>query len=196
MPWIEPVTLAGERVWLAPTEPGDAEGVAAAIRDGELWRLWYAAVPRPEQVPAEIDRRLGLQADGAMLPITTRLADTGRIIGLTSYLNLDEDNRRVEIGATFHAASTHGTGVNAESKLLLLGHAFEELGCIAVELRTHHLNRRARAAIEALGARLDGVLRHHRVLPDGSLRDTAVYSITAAEWPAVRNELRRRLGQD
>lgn len=187
------MTLTGDLVRLEPTSPADAAGIAAAASDGELWNLWYTSVPRPEDVAAEIERRLELQVAGSMLPFTTRLAGTNQVIGLTSYMNIDPDAHRLEIGSTWNAASAQRTGTNTESKLLLLGHAFDVLDCIAVEFRTHWLNRQSRAAIERLGARLDGILRHHTRMRDGSLRDTAVYSITAPEWPAVRNELRRRL---
>lgn len=164
-----------------------------AAEDGELWNLWYTSVPRPEGMAAEIERRLALQAAGAMLPFTARRNDTGAAVGMTTFMNIDAANRRVEIGSTWNARSSHRTGTNTESKLLLLSHAFEKLDCIAVEFRTHWMNQQSRAAILRLGAKQDGVLRSHSIARDGTLRDTVVFSIIAMEWPAVRSELRRRL---
>jgi RimJ/RimL family protein N-acetyltransferase len=128
-----------------------------------------------------------------MLPFTTRRKDSGAILGMTTFMNADPVNRRVEIGSTWNARSAQRTGTNTESKLLLLGHAFETLRCIAVEFRTHWLNQQSRAAIAHLGAKQDGVLRSHSLASDGTLRDTVVYSVIAIEWPAIRSELRRRL---
>ena len=159
------------------------------MRDGELWTLWYTSVPPPERMAGEIERRLGLRERGSMLPFTV-LDAAGRIVGMTTYMNIDAQHRRVEIGSTWTAASAQRTGLNTECKLLLLQHAFEALDCIAVEFRTHRLNTRSRRAIERLGAQLDGILRAHQRTADGSLRDTAVYSIVAAEWPTVRAHLR------
>jgi RimJ/RimL family protein N-acetyltransferase len=142
---------------------------------------------------AEIDRRVGLREAGTMLPFTVRVNDTGRIVGMTTYMNVDAANRRVEIGSTWTAQSAQRTATNTESKLLLLAHAFINLECIAVEFRTHWMNLQSRAAISRLGAKQDGVLRSHNIMADGSLRDTVVFSIIQSEWPGVRNELRRRL---
>ncbi|GAA5158051.1 GNAT family N-acetyltransferase [Ornithinimicrobium tianjinense] len=194
MPYAEPVTLTGDLVTLTPLSPQDHDGLVAAAGDGDLWGLTYTSVPRPEAMAAEIERRLGLLREGRMVPFTVRRSATGEPVGMTTLMNLDEPNRRLEIGSTWLARSAQGTGVNAEAKLLMLAHAFETLGCHAVELRTHWLNRQSRAAIERLGAKLDGILRQHMVMPDGSVRDTCVYSVVAAEWPAVRGELQRRLG--
>jgi RimJ/RimL family protein N-acetyltransferase len=188
MAWLQPTPLAGAHARLEPLSQAHAEGLRAATRDGELWKLWYTAVPAPEGMAAEIDRRLGLQAAGAMLPWTVFDAD-GRIVGMTTYMNVDAAHRRVEIGSTWYAASAQRGALNTQCKRLLLGHAFEALGCIAVEFRTHRLNTQSRRAIERLGAQLDGILRAHQVSPNGTLRDTAVYSITAAEWPTVRAHL-------
>ena len=193
MPFLTPVTLTGDLVRLEPLGFGHHDGLVEAARDGQLWTLSYTSVPRPERMRAEIERRLGLQAAGSMLPFAALDARTGRVIGMTTYMNADAANRRVEIGSTWNARSAQRSGTNTQAKLLLLGHAFEALRCIAVEFRTHWLNRQSRAAIERLGAKLDGVLRQHQVMPDGTLRDTVVYSIVDSEWPAVRNELRRRL---
>ena len=158
------------------------------MRDGELWKLWYTSVPAPEAMAAEIERRLALQAAGSMLPFAV-LDAQGRVVGMTTYMNIDATHRRVEIGSTWYAQSTQRSALNTECKRMLLGHAFEALECIAVEFRTHRLNTQSRRAIERLGAQLDGVLRAHMRLPNGTLRDTAVYSITAEEWPTVKVHL-------
>jgi N-acetyltransferase len=188
MPWPDPVTLAGRHATLSPLSPDHAEGLRNASRDGELWTLWYTAVPSPEGMAAEIERRLALQAAGSMLPWTVFDA-AGRVVGMTTYMNIDAGNKRVEIGSTWYARSVQRSALNTECKRMLLAHAFEALDCIAVEFRTHRLNTQSRRAIERLGAQLDGVLRAHQRSPNGSLRDTAVYSITAAEWPTVRAHL-------
>lgn len=159
-----------------------------AVRDGELWNLWFTTIPRPEAMGTEIARRLSLQAKGSMLPFTV-FDHTGQIVGMTSYMNIDAVNQRLEIGSTWYAARAQRSALNTDAKRLLLSHAFEVLGCIAVEFRTHRLNTTSRRAIERLGAQLDGLLRAHQRSPDGSLRDTAVYSITAAEWPTVKAHL-------
>ncbi|RKW71360.1 GNAT family N-acetyltransferase [Galactobacter caseinivorans] len=196
MTTLQPVTLTGDLVRLEPLSLEHEEGLKEAVRDGELWRLWYTNIPAPEGMRAEIERRLGLQRSGSMIPFTTRAVRDERIIGMTSYMNIDHSIPRVEIGSTWNAKSAQGSGTNAESKLLLLTQAFEVWDCPAVEFRTSWQNQQSRAAIEKLGAKLDGVLRQHTRTRDGSLRDTCVYSIVAAEWPQVRSMLRFRLGQD
>lgn len=183
-----PCTLESTHVRLEPLTSSHLQGLIEATRDGELWRLWYTAVPSPEGMTAEIERRLGLQARGSMLPFTVFDA-AGRVAGMTTFMNIDAVHRRVEIGSTWYRASAQRTPLNTAAKRLLLAHAFEALGCIAVELRTHRLNQQSRRAIERLGAQLDGILRNHQRTADGSLRDTAVYSITQAEWPTVRAHL-------
>jgi RimJ/RimL family protein N-acetyltransferase len=190
-----PVPLSGERVALEPLSAAHAEGLRAVVAEGDLHRTWYTSIPAPERVDAEIERRLGLQRAGTMSPWAVRRLDTGAVCGATTYMNVQADVPRLEIGSTFYAPSAQRTGINAETKLLLLTRAFEDLRCIAVEFRTHWHNHRSRTAIARLGARQDGVLRSHQVLPDGSLRDTVVFSITAAEWPAVRADLRYRLAR-
>jgi RimJ/RimL family protein N-acetyltransferase len=186
--WPAPVELKGPHACLQPLSTQHHDALCEATRDGELWRLWYTAVPSPEGMAAEIQRRLGLQAAGSMLPFTV-LDTQGRVVGMTTYMNIDARNRRVEIGSTWTARSAQRSALNTQCKRLLLGHAFEALDCIAVEFRTHRLNLQSRRAIERLGAQLDGVLRAHMVAGDGTVRDTAVYSITAAEWPAVKSHL-------
>ena len=162
MIFTEPVTLTGDRVVLEPMQLSDHDGLVDAARDGELWNLWYTGVPRPEGMRAAIDGLLADQAAGTRVPFTARRRDTGRIIGVTTLMNMDAVNRRLEIGNTWNARSTQRTGTNAESKLLLLGHAFDQLDCIAVEFRTHWHNHQSRGAIARLGAKQDGVLRSHR----------------------------------
>lgn len=164
-------------------------GLAAAVRDGELWRLWYTSVPEPEKMNEEITRRLGLQEAGSMMPFTVIERATGRVVGMTTFMNMDAGNRRVEIGSTWYARSVQRTGLNTEAKWLLLTHAFERMMCIAVEFRTHLFNQESRRAIERLGAKLDGILRSHSIASNGTVRDTCVYSILASEWPAVRAHL-------
>lgn len=191
--FLQPVTLRGTLVTLSPLSHDHHEGLTAAARDGRLWELGYTVVPDPDGMKPEIARRLGLQAKGAMLPFTVLRNDTGTVIGMTTFMDPDPDSRRLEIGSTWLARSAQRTGMNTESKLLLLSHAFEQLRCIAVEFRTHWLNLQSREAIGRLGAKQDGVLRNHRRMPDGTLRDTVVFSIIASEWPAVRSALLYRL---
>ena len=195
MPWLEPVTLSGRHARLEPLLPEHEAQLAAATADGELWNLWYTTVPRADAVGTEIERRLGLQRAGSMLPFAVRELASGELVGMTTYMNVDASNRRVEIGSTWYAKRVQRSAVNTECKLMLLRHAFEKIECIAVELRTHFMNRQSRNAIERLGAKLDGVLRNHMLMPNGSMRDTAVYSITAAEWPAVRANLEWQLAR-
>ena len=192
---IEPIILTGHFVTLEPLSQEHHDGLVDAARDGDLWKLWYTSVPTPEGMAAEIDRRQGLQAAGSMLPFATRSNVTGKLIGMTTYMNIDAATPRLEIGSTWNAASAHGTGTNPDSKLLLLRHAFETLGCPAVEFRTHWMNQQSREAIARLGAKQDGVLRSHSRSQDGALRDTVVFSILEHEWPAVRNGLEFRVAK-
>lgn len=189
---LTPTTLAGAHTSLVPLSPDHAAALSDAVRDGELWRLWYTSVPSPEDMVGEIARRLALLAAGAMLPFTV-LDAVGVPVGMTTYMNVDAAQGRVEIGSTWYAARVQRTPLNTECKLLLLSHAFEKLGCIAVELRTHILNKQSRRAIERIGARLDGILRQHMRMPNGTLRDTCVYSIVDHEWPTVRAHLQWQL---
>jgi RimJ/RimL family protein N-acetyltransferase len=189
--WPAAVELSGPHARLLPLTAQHHDGLCDAVRDGELWKLWYTSVPSPDGMAAEIERRLGLPN---MRPFTV-LDAGGRIVGMTTYMHIDAVHRRVEIGSTWYARSAQRTPLNTQCKRLLLGHAFEALDCIAVEFRTHRLNLQSRRAIERLGAQLDGILRCHQRAADGSLRDTAVYSITAAEWPAVRNHLDAQLAR-
>jgi RimJ/RimL family protein N-acetyltransferase len=194
MPWLEPVTLSGPHAQLKPLSHDHVDGLTEAVKDGELWKLWYTSVPTPEGMGKEIDRRLGLQASGAMLPFTVFDAD-GRIAGMTTYMNVDTPNRRVEIGSTWYARRVQRSALNTQCKLLLLTHAFVKLDCIAVEFRTHFFNHQSRRGIERLGAKQDGILRSHQIAPNGTLRDTVVYSIIASEWPTVRAHLTYQLNE-
>lgn len=186
--WIEPLEMAGQHARLMPLSMDHEPALCEAVRDGELWKLWYTAVPSPDGMRAEIERRLRLQDQGLMVPFTVVNA-SGRVVGMTTYMNVEASHRRVEIGSTWCAQSTQRSALNTECKRMLLGHAFETLQCIAVEFRTHRLNMQSRRAIERLGAQLDGILRAHQIGHGGTLRDTAVYSITAAEWPLVKTHL-------
>jgi RimJ/RimL family protein N-acetyltransferase len=191
--FVEPVTLTGQRwVVLEPLAREHIPEIAAVAADGELGKLWFTHAPKAGAVDQWVDARLASQKPDAGLTFVVRSLD-GTLIGSSSYLNVDGPNRRLEIGATWYVSSARRSGVNSEAKLLMLGHAFDELGCVAVEFRTHFFNFTSRAAIERLGAKLDGVLRSHQVLADGSRRDTVVYSILDIEWPAVRNHLNARL---
>jgi RimJ/RimL family protein N-acetyltransferase len=189
------VTLRSPQVDLVPLDHRHGDDLIEAVNDGALWSLWYTSIPRPEAMRSEIDRRLGLQAEGSMLPFAVIDNASGRAVGMTTFMRADEVNRRVEIGFTWYRRSVQRTSLNTQCKRLLLTHAFEVLNCIAVEFRTHFFNHQSRAAIERLGAKLDGILRSHQINPNGSLRDTCVYSIIAGEWPAVRAHLDARLSR-
>lgn len=185
--WPAPVTLKGDHVLLAPLSHDHAERLKAAC--AEIPGLWYTSVPTPDGMDAEITRRLS-QPD--MQPFTVMTPD-GTPVGMTTFMNIDAANRRVEIGSTWYAKSVQRSGLNTEAKLLLLTHAFEDLDCIAVEFRTHFMNHASRNAIARLGAKQDGILRNHMISPDGSLRDTVCFSIIAGEWAAVKMNLKHRL---
>lgn len=186
--WATPVTLQGKVGSLVPLSHDHAADLAIASADGELHKLWYTTVPAPGDVPAEIDRRLSLCESGSMVPFAI-LDASGRAVGMTTYMNIDHSNHRLEIGSTWYRKSVQRTGLNTECKFLMLCHAFEMLDAIAVEFRTHVINSQSRRAIERLGARLDGILRRHMIMANGTIRDTAVYSITAADWPTTKAHL-------
>ena len=195
MPFLEPVTLRGTYARLEPLSPAHHDALVEAVQDGELWKLWYTSIaPKPEDMTKEIERRLGLLAAGTMLPFTVFDAD-GRISGMTTYLHVDAVNRRVEIGSTWYAKRVQRSALNTQCKRLLLAHAFEKLDCIAVEFRTHFFNHQSRRAIERLGAKQDGILRNHQIAPNGTLRDTVVYSILPGEWPTVKAHLTYQLDE-
>ncbi len=189
--WPTPVVLSGAHATLVPLSADHAADLAEASADGNLQQLWYTTIPAPDEVPAEITRRLSLSN---MCPFAI-LDPTGKAVGMTTYMNTDAANRRVEIGSTWLRSSAQRGPINTECKLMLLRHAFEALDCIAVEFRTHFMNRQSRRAIERLGAKFDGVLRNHMIMANGSLRDTAIYSICQHEWPAARAGLELKLSQ-
>lgn len=187
--WPPTVSLEGRHAALVPLAAEHEPDLVEAVRDGALHRLWFTTVPAPDAVGNEIERRLNLRRAGSMLPFAVLTPDR-KAVGMTTYMNIDAANRRVEIGSTWYRKSVQRSPLNTECKLMLLTHAFEALDCIAVEFRTHVMNLQSRRAIERLGAKPDGVLRAHAILPNGTIRDTAVYSITAPEWPTLKANLR------
>ena len=193
---LQAVTLQGQHARLEPLHLDHAAALSDAVQDGELWRLWYTAIPTPAAMNSEVQRRLDLQASGSMLPFAVIHLPDERMTGMTTYMHIDRSNRRLEIGSTWYRQSLQRTALNTECKRMLLGHAFEELDCVAVEFRTHWHNTASRRGIERLGAKLDGVLRSHQITANGSLRDTCVYSIVASEWPAVKSHLDHALRAD
>ena len=195
MTWLQPVTLRGSRATLEPLAHSHGDDLIEAVKDGELWRLWYTTIPEPEKMGAEIDRRLALQAKGSMLPFAVIDNLSRKAVGMTTYMNVEPAHRRVEIGSTWYRRSVQRTDLNTHCKLMLLTHAFETLDCIAVEFRTHFFNQQSRRGIERLGAKLDGILRNHQLATNGTLRDTCAYSIIAAEWPTVKAHLTYQLAK-
>ena len=189
MAFIEPVTLEGRHATLEPLARKHEADLKRAAADGELWRLWYTSVPAPDKTRSYIDAALSMREDLGAMPFGVRDNASGEIVGCTRYFNVDAGNRRLEIGHTWYARRAQRTAINTECKLLLLTHAFEKLACIAVEFRTHWFNHASREAIARLGAKQDGVLRNHQILPDGSYRDTVAFSIIESEWPAVKRHL-------
>ncbi|MEY2699138.1 MAG: putative ribosomal N-acetyltransferase YdaF [Actinomycetota bacterium] len=189
----ETPVLEGDYVRLEPLSHERASELSEATEDGKLYDLWYTPIPSPAGMKAEIDRRLGLYEAGTMMPFATIDVATNKAIGMTTLMNIKLENLKVEIGSTWMANSYQGTAINPEAKLLMLSYAFDVLGCNAVELRTHEKNAQSRAAIEKLGAKLDGLLRNDMIMPNGTIRNTVVYSITTDEWPAVHDGLVARL---
>jgi len=185
--------LENRLVRLEPLALSHLAELRAAVAEGELWRTWYTRIPSPEEMPDEIRLRLARHAAGEIAPWAVVDRRRSVAVGMTTYLHLDPGNRRLEIGSTWLGKAAQGTGVNPAAKLLLLERAFEELGCIAVEFRTHWHNHQSRQAIARLGAKQDGVLRNHVVWTDGTLRDTVVFSIIDSEWPTVRTALTHRI---
>jgi RimJ/RimL family protein N-acetyltransferase len=192
---LDPAILENSVVRLEPLGPEHRDGLAAAVADGELWKLWFTTVPPPDGMADYIETALQGHRDGHMLPWAVLEAGTGQIIGSTRYHDVVSAINRVEIGYTWYAASHQRTSINTATKLLLLEHAFDRLGCGVVGLRTDGYNFRSQRAIEALGAKKDGVIRHHGIRKDGSARDTVMYSILAAEWQDVRRHLELRLSR-
>jgi len=192
---VHPAALEGHRIRLEPLSAEHHDGLVAAASDGRLWELWFTSVPAPDGMAKYIADALQGRRDGDMLPWAVRDLATGDLIGSTRYHDIVQAIDRVEIGYTWYSASRQRTHVNTTCKLLLLGHAFDTLGCQVVGLRTDNFNFRSQRAIEALGAKKDGVLRHHRARHDGSVRDTVMYTILVAEWPDVRRHLEARLAR-
>ncbi len=192
---IHPVTLESYGIRLEPLADAHQGELVSAATDGKLWELWFTAVPEPEQMQANITSALASQADGQLLPFAVRELMSGTIIGSTSYHDIAAEIDRVEIGYTWYARRWQRSHVNTSCKLLLLSHAFDTLGCKVVGLRTDRFNFVSQRAIEALGAKKDGILRHHRARRDGTVRDTVMYSILAPEWPAVKRHLEFRLAR-
>jgi RimJ/RimL family protein N-acetyltransferase len=195
MSWLERIVLKGEIVTLEPLAPDHIEPLRCAVRDGEFWKLWFANVPSPGQMENYVTSALQ-NAEKGNIAFAVRLNATDGIVGTTRFYNVDETNRRPMLGYTWYAKSVCKTGVNTESKLLLLQHVFEKKNAIAVEFRTHFFNQVSRASIERLGAKQDGILRNHQIMRDGSIRDTVVYSILQHEWPAVKNNLLDKLSSN
>jgi RimJ/RimL family protein N-acetyltransferase len=190
---VAPVTLEGHGVRLEPLGAGHVDDLVAATTDGRLWELWFTSVPEPGGVGRYVDEALAGQRDGHMLPWAVRELGTGRVIGTTRYHDIVAAIDRVEIGWTWYARSAQRTHVNTACKLLLLAHAFDALGCAVVGLRTDRFNFASQRAIEGLGARKDGIIRHHLARRDGTVRDTVMYSVIRPEWPDVRRHLEGRL---
>lgn len=189
MRFVEPVTLTGRHATLEPLAREHEAAVSAAAADGALWRLWYTGVPAPERTAAWIEAALAMRENQGAMPFVIRANATREVVGSTRYFNVEAAHRRLEIGHTWYAQRAQRTAVNTECKLLLLTHAFDALACIAVEFRTSYFNFQSRRAIERLGAKQDGILRNHQILPDGTRRDTVVFSIIDGEWPAVKRHL-------
>lgn len=190
-----PDALVGERVILEPMMLEHIAALSVAVCDGELWRLWYTNVPHPDEMKAYVEAAIADEARGEALAYIVRDKFTGEVVGATRIMAWDQPNRRLEIGHTWYAKSAQQTGINTEAKYLLLSYAFETLDVMAVEFRTHWHNQRSREAITRIGAKQDGVLRNHRLLKDGTVRDTVVYSIIDSEWPDVKQQLRSRMVQ-
>lgn len=192
---LSPITLEADGIRLEPLSMSHEKGLMAAVADGRLWELWYTAVPEPAQVAGYITKALEGQSAGHMLPWAVRELEHGSIIGSTRYHDILPQVDRVEIGYTWYAKSWQRTHVNTVCKLLLFTHAFETVGCKVVGLRTDNFNFTSQRAIERLGAKKDGIIRHHAIRKDGSVRDSVMYSVLATEWPDVKRHLQLRLEQ-
>lgn len=193
MNFADNIVLENQFVRLEPLCEAHHDDLVAAVEADDLWRTWYTHVPSPTAMAGEISRRIALHAEGRMVPWVIVDPATSSAVGMTTFLNLEPANRRLEIGSTWLGAKSQGTGINAASKMLLLERAFEELGCIAVEFRAHWHNHQSRRAIERLGAKQDGVLRNHTIFENGTVRDTVVFSVVESEWPTVKFGLSERL---
>ena len=200
MKFVDPVMLEGRHVRLEPMSrehaASIAEVLAVAAADGNMWESTVTMIPRPEKTAAYVEQALSELDAGTSMPFITVHRASGKAVGSTRYMNIEAPHRRLEIGTTWLGKSFQRTAINTEAKYLMLTHAFETLHCIAVDLRTHEKNLQSRTAIERLGAKLDGLLRNHRIMPDGNLRNTATYSIIDTEWPDVKARLEARLSAD
>ena len=196
MVWPKPTTLSLHNVRLEPLSKDHLDDLIVAVKDGKLYNHWYTSIPEPKDMNAEINRRLDLQNKKSMLPFPVISMRNNKAVGMTTYMNIDQDNKRVEIGSTWYAKSVQRTSLNTECKLMLLEHAFERLDCICVEFRTHFMNHQSRRGIERLGAKLDGILRSNAIQKNGSIRDTAVYSIIKNEWSSVRANLEYQISKE
>ena len=194
--WLKHTELEGENVKLIPLRLDHKEGIISAAADGNLWELWYTSVPSKNTIDRYMDFALNEQKNQRALPFVVLEKSTNKIIGSTRYCNVEQDHKRLEIGYTWYAKSYQKTGVNTECKYLLLKHAFETLGTIAVEFRTHWHNFSSRNAIARLGAKQEGVLRNHRIGNDGTIRDTVVFSIIENEWKTVKKSLEYKMNKD
>lgn len=192
--WTEPPTLEGGHVTLRPLAPEDRDALLSASADGRLWELFYTVAPGPDTIDDWFAHAFRERGEGRGMPFAV-LDAGGSVVGTTRYLRMNRANRRVEIGGTFYAARAQRTGLNTEAKLLLLTHAFEALDCVCVQFRTDWFNKPSQRAIERLGAKLDGVLRGQRIMPDGRVRDTMVYSVLEHEWPGVLLNLETMLAR-
>jgi N-acetyltransferase len=192
-PFIEPLTLRGKHATIEPLDATHEDALKRAAADGELWNLWYTSVAPPDKMGEYIATALDMRDRQGAMPFVVRDSTDGEVVGCTRYFNVDAPNRRLEIGHTWYARRAQRTAINTECKLMLLTHAFEKLACIAVEFRTHWFNHASREAIARLGAKQDAVLRNHQLMPDGSKRDTVVFSIIDGEWPAVKRHLKFQL---
>ena len=193
MSWPKPITLHSKTVRLVPLSIDHASDLMGAVEDGKLYNHWYTSIPKPKNMKLEIERRLKLQDIGSMLPFAVISLIEEKAVGMTTYMNVDKENKRVEIGSTWYAKSVQRTSLNTECKLMLLEHAFENLACICVEFRTHFMNHQSRRGIERLGAKLDGILRSNAIQKNGTIRDTAVYTIISSEWSSVKANLEYQL---
>jgi RimJ/RimL family protein N-acetyltransferase len=186
---IHPITLEGKNVILRPPSAGDLTGLSDAAKDGEIWNNPFAFFPHPNEISKYLQELLDNNFDNASLPFITVHKPSNTIVGSTRYLNIDKSNYRLEIGHTWISKSWRRTSINTEAKFLMLEYAFDRLGCIAVEIRTDVLNTISRNAIQRLGAKEDGILRHHKIMKDGRIRDTVCYSIIQSEWPEIKKNL-------
>lgn len=191
--WLNQITLPGNFIKLVPLTLEHIPSIIEAVKDGELWKLWYTYAPEPENVKPYIEKSINDFNNDISLSFAVIQLNTGKVVGTTRFMNADSINKRLEIGTTWYSASVQRTGVNTECKYLLLQYAFEELNCIAVEFRTHWHNIQSRKAIERLGAKQDGILRNHQLDRSGNLRDTVVFSIINIEWPTVKYSLQHKM---